>query len=193
MTLHRFAKIGLFAAITAVALLGIIVADAVTKPLSVQLRSDIQICKKDEKGGWTLIDEVGPANLQFDASLVDLAAGSKIQSSFVWTAKSKNGQDYSVRLAEPADIKFDVKSGQLTGDLKFSVSWKGKSAIVPAHITTESLSTPLGAKAGKRAHGLLGLEPVSVSVVSANDLQLAGEASPLKLVCLEEYTLTPKK
>ena len=53
---------------------GLVVARTATRPLAVTVKSHIQICQK--KGTkWVVIDEVGPANLTFNASLLEMAKG----------------------------------------------------------------------------------------------------------------------
>ena len=172
--------------------LGWILADAVTKPLEVSLNSHIKIFKQKNTGGWEQIDEVGPANLNFTASLSDLAASKKATTSFVWNAKTKNGYDYSVRLAAPVDLRYNPANGQLDGDFPFQITYRGKSARVAGKLTTETIPWPVETLRGQRAKGIFGINPSELIFVSANDLQIPGEA-PLKLVCREQYRITPKK
>jgi hypothetical protein len=170
---------------------GWLVADTATKPLNVQLRAHIKICQKADDGSWKLIDEAGPANLNFQATVWDFASGKKAASDFVWSTKTKNGKPYSVRLAGQADLKWNA-GGQLDGDLPFEITLDGKTARVAGKLTTESMQTPIGMLRGKRASGIPGIDTSAFTFVSANDLQLPGE-KPMKLVCTEEYRLVPKK
>ncbi len=172
--------------------LGWILADAATKPLEVSLNSHIKIFKQNNTGGWEQIDEVGPANLNFTASLSDLAASKKATTSFVWNAKTKNGHDYSVRLGGPVDLRYNPASGQLDGDFPFHITYRGKSANVAGKLTTESTPWPVENLRGQRAKGIFGVNPSEFLFVSANDFKLPGEA-PLKLVCREQYRIIPKR
>lgn len=191
--MNRILKTGILITAALTLVFGAIVADTVSKPLSISLRSHIEVCKKTDQGGWEVIDEVGPSQLQFQASLLELANAKKVSSDFTWSTRSKKGQQYSVRLLEPANVNYNPATGQLSGDLKFDITWGDKKVTVPARITTETLSSPVGSRSGKRANGILGVGATTMTLVSANDLLLPGESVPLKLVCTEEYTLTPRK
>jgi hypothetical protein len=185
------------AALIATALLiaaaGGLVAHSLTKPQTIELKTHIRICQKTEKGAWEVIDEVGPATLNFEASLLELATGRKVSSQFVWQTKTKKGRSYTARLLDQADIDFNPATGQFVAGLKFEVTLDGKKATVPGKLTTESFSGPLGNLKGKRAAGILGKNATTMTLVSANSFQPAGESEPLLLVCREEYKLSPKR
>ncbi len=170
--------------------LGWIIADAVTRPQNVHLKAQIRISKQAPNGTWEQIDEVGPAVLSFSASLADLTSVKKVNTDFTWRAKSKNGSDYLVRLSAPADITYNPVSGQLDGTFPFEITYNGKTVQVNGKSTTESLNSPLGIIQGKRAKGVFGVQPSEFTFISSNDFQVPGGAA-LKLVCLEEYRLTP--
>lgn len=178
--------------LTAILTLGWIVADTVTKPLEVSLHAHIRIYQQNDVSVWEQIDDVGPANLNFSASLTDLVTGKKATTSFVWEAKTRKGYDYSVRLAAPVDLRYNPTNGQLDGEFPFQITYRGKSANVAGRLTTESVPWPLETLRGKRANGIFGINPSEFIFVSANDLHLPGQ-SPFKLVCREQYRIIPKK
>lgn len=175
----------------AVATGSFLVADTLTRPLDVRLRTHIEIYQRGQDGGWEMIDEVGPANRRFQATLLEMARGKEIGTDFVFRTKTKKGKDYSVRLLDPADVAFNPATGKFDADLVFEIGLDGKKARVEAKTTTEGRSTPVGSLRGKRAKGILGRSPTTVTLVSANELRLPGEA-PMLLVCEEEYRMTPK-
>ena len=140
-----------------------------------------------------MIDEVGPTKLNFDASLLELATGNKVRSAFTWKTKTKKGRAYSVRLLQPAKIKFNPVNGRCNTDLMFEVTLDGKKARVPGRLTTESHTGPFGLAKGRRARGILGRNRTSMKLVSVNKFQPDAKSAPLLLVCDEEYELTPKK
>ena len=107
-------------------------------------------------------------------------------------AKTKKGLDYNVRLAAPVDISYNPATGQLDGTFPFEITYDGKTARVSGRSTTESSNSPLGNIKGKRASGIFGVQHSDFTFVSTNDFQAPGGA-PLKLVCEEEYSLTPGK
>jgi hypothetical protein len=190
---RRMKLAALIATASVIAAVGGLVAHTVARPQAVDLKTHIRICQQTEKGAWEVIDEVGPATLNFEASLLELANGRKASSRFVWQTKTKKGRSYTARLLDQADVDFNPATRQFTADLKFEVTLDGKKATVPGKLTTESLSGPLGAMRGKRAQGLIGRDRTSFTLVSANLFQPAGEPMPLMLVCTEEYKLTPKE
>jgi hypothetical protein len=171
---------------------GWVVADTLTRPLDVQLLAHIDVYGQDEKGVWVRVDEIGPANLRFDANLVELARGKKIGSGFEFRTRSREGKDYSVRLADDADVTINPASGRFDADLAFEVTYGGKTARVVARPTTETRFGPGGAALrGQRARGVLGHGPSTFTLVSVNELALDDEA-PLFLVSQERYTMTPR-
>ncbi len=183
----------LIVVLTIIIAFGLVVAKTVTRPLDVQLRTHIKICQKTEKGAWEVIDEVGPANLTFRANLLELATGKKISTDYVWTTKTKKGRPYSVRLLDQAGVDLNPVTGKLESDLILEVKYSGKTAKVPVTLTTESRLGPLGNLKGKRASGILGRNPTTVTLVSANKFQPDRKSQPLMLVCTEEYKLSPRK
>lgn len=184
-------RTALIIAVVTISAFGWMIADTVTRPLSVQLKVHIRICEQTDQG-WKVVDEAGPAVLNFQASLLDLGSSKKVSSTFVWTTKTKNGRQYSVRLADAANIHYNPASGQFDGDLPFEVTLDGKTARVAGKLTSELISSPIGSLKGKRAQGTPGLSPTTVTLVSANNLLLPGQ-KPILLVCTEEYTLTPQR
>ncbi|MFQ5605865.1 MAG: hypothetical protein ACE5HS_21555 [bacterium] len=190
---HRIRHSVLLGIVIVIIAFGLVVASTVTKPLDISLRAHIKICKKTEKGKWEVIDEVGPENLNFSATLLELARDSKLSSSYVWNTKTKKGRTYRVRLLEQAKVDFNPVNGRLGSDLRFEVTIGDKKAIVPAKLTTDSMPGPLGNLRGKRAKGILGRDTSTMTLVSANKFQPTGEKDPLILVCTEEYTFSPKK
>src|SRR4030095_5902936 len=190
--MKRWAKISLILMVLFVATFGWIIADAVTRPQKVHLNSKIRICKQTGNGSWEQIDKTGPSSLNFSASLSDLASVKKVNTDFVWRAKTKKGIDYNVRLAAPVDISYNPATGQLDGTFPFEITYDGKTARVNGRSTTESLNSPLGNIKGKRASGIFGVQHSEFTFVSSNDFQVQG-GPPLKLVTEEEYSLTPGK
>jgi hypothetical protein len=190
--MKKWTKITLILFVLFVAAFGWIIADAVTRPQKVHLNAHIRICKQTANGSWEQIDEAGPGTLNFSASLSDLASVKKVNTDFVWRAKTKKGLDYNVRLAAPVDISYNPATGQLDGTFPFEITYDGKTARVSGRSTTESSNSPLGNIKGKRASGIFGVQHSDFTFVSTNDFQAPGGA-PLKLVCEEEYSLTPGK
>ena len=182
--------VALAAAITA-AVTGVVVADTLTRPHDVHLRTRIEIYQEVEEGDWEKIDEVGPENLRFEASLLDVARGSQVGTDFVFQARTKQGKSYSVRLAGPAHVSFNPATGRSDGDMAFEVTYDGATARVLARPTTETRFGPDGSLRGRRGQGVLGRGPVSFAVVSVNELELPGR-SPMMLVTHEEYRMTPR-
>lgn len=182
----------LITSILAIAVFGGLVAYTTTRLMTVNLKSHIQICKKNEKGVWEILDEVGPANLSFDASFLDLTDSKKVSSQFIWRTKSKKGRPYSVRLLKPANVAFNPANGQFKAELIFEVTYDGKKANVPGKLTTESLTGPLGRLKGDRVSGLFGVNRSSMTLVSVNKYQPEHDSPQLMLICREAYTFTPK-
>ena len=174
----------------AVGVVGLLVADTLTRPLDVQLNTRIDIYEEDE-GTWKKVDEVGPAHLRFDATLLEMTRGGKVGTDFVYRATTRQGRDYSVRLADPADVSFNPATGRFDGDLVFEVTLGGKSARVVARPTTETRFGPAGTLHGRRAQGVLGRGSITFTLVSVNELDLDGE-KPTILVTVEEYRMVPR-
>lgn len=189
---RRHARIALPAGLgLAVAAAGWLVAETVTRPLGVTLRTHIQIYEKGAGGSWSVIDEVGPATVRFEASLLDMTSSRTIATAYTLDTRSRNGVRYTARLAAPAKVAFNPATGRLDGELAFDVSYGEWSARVPATLTTESRPGPLGTLRGRRARGLLGQSETTTTVVSVNPFRATGR-SELLLACTEEYVLTPR-
>lgn len=171
---------------------GLLVADTLTRPLDVHLRTRIDIYQESADGDWEQIDQVGPADVRFDANLLEMASGEKIGTGYVLRRKTRAGETYSVRLADDADIDFDPIGGRLGADVTFVVTYRGKSARVAARPTTETRFGPTGALRGRRADGVPGRGPTTFTLVSVNDLRLPGE-KPMMLVTEETYRMVPAR
>jgi hypothetical protein len=195
MSVHR-SRITIVALVTFVLLMagfGGLAAFTAMRLQAVELKTHIQICQKTENGTWEVIDEVGPANLNFEASLIELANGKKVSSQFLWQTRTKKGRSYSVRLLEPAQIDFNPITQQFNADLIFEVTLDNRKARVQGKLTTESHAGPRGVIKGQRAQGLFGQNRTSLTLVSANEFGPVDGSEPLMLVCRDEYTFTPKK
>jgi len=166
-------------------------ADTASRPLSVQLRTHIKFCQKTPAGTWQVMDEAGPVNLSFNANLLEIAGAQRVDSDFVWNTQTQKGRAYSVRLSGAADIRFNPVTGQFEGKLPLELTLNGRKANITANLTTESIVGPIGALNGKRAQGVPGRTPTTVTFVSANNVQWPGQA-PFILVCREEYRLSPR-
>ncbi len=177
------------ASIVAVAGVGLLVAATATRQQQVELTTHIEICEQGESG-WQVIDEVGPLTVRFQASLLELASGRTVESNYVFKTTSKKGLPYSARLLGPGKLDLHPMSGRMVGNLVLEVSYGEETARVPARLTTESTSGPLGTRRGRAAEGTLGLERTSMTMVSANTFARKG-ARPLTLICTETYSLTP--
>lgn len=169
----------------------LVVADTVTQPLDVHLQSRIEIFEKDETGQWQAVDEVGPVNRRFEATLLELASGHEIGSDFAFQATTKKGREYSARLARPAKIDYNPATGRFDADLVFEIGLDGQTARVPARLTTESRGGAGRTLRGARAQGVLGRGQTTMTLVSANEMRLPGGES-LLLLCEERYRLIPK-
>lgn len=187
----RWAWMSVAAAGIALVGAGSLLADSVTRPLDVHLRTQIEIYQQGPGGRWEKIDEIRPTTHRFQATLLEMAQGTNVGSDFVFRARTRKGRDYSARLVEPASLSFHPTTGQLDADLAFEISLDGKSARVEGRLTTEQRNGPTGQMRGKRANGVLGRGPTTVTLVSANRLELEGEP-PMLLVCEEEYRLVPR-
>jgi len=183
----------LLVAIAIVTKAGLVFAAAVTRPMEVEVRTHIKILKKNPKGKWVRVDEVGPTNARFNASLLEMANGKNITSGFVFRTTSKKGKPYSARLLDKAEVNLNPVTGQLNAKLTYEVKYDGMTARVPAQITTESRSTPSGRMNGARVKGLLGKNKTSMTVVSANTMSIPGSSNTFLLVCKEQYKMKPKK
>ena len=172
---------------------GLLVAKTVTKPLDVELRTYIKICKEIKKGSWEVIDEVGPSNLRFNASLLEMAKGQNLKSDFVWKTKSKKGHPYNVRLLGDAKTNLKAATRRFDVDLMFEITYAGKKATVPGKLTTDALFGPLGGLRGQPIKGILGKDATTMKLVSVNKFQPSSKSKPLMLVCTEEYKFSPKK
>ncbi len=213
MTL-RFGALGMTAILCS---LGWMVSNTLNKPMNVTLRTHIQICKQ-VKGTWQVIDEVGPETVTFQASLNDLAQGqgrgsqeaggrrsqdlnpaertpssqsrkNSVQTSFTYRTTTKKGIPYEVRLSKPGSIDFNPITGEFTTNLSYDIKYGGKRAIVNGKQTTESVAAPIGAKRGRRASGILTKNATTATLVASNTMRVGGEE--LRLVCQEEYRITP--
>lgn len=184
----RYAAI---AGVIVVSAAGLLVADTLTRPLDVQLRTHIEIYREVEDGDWKKVDEVGPASMRFDASLLEMARGQAIGTDFAFETRSRAGEEYSARLADDADVSFDPRTGQFDADLTFVVRYGDETARVTARPTTETRFGPAGARRGSRAQGVLGRGPTTFTLVSVNELELEGERS-LMLVTEEQYRMIPR-
>ena len=115
-----------------------------------------------------------------------------MSTKFAWNTKTKKGKPYSVRLIGGARTKFGALNGKFEADLTYQITYNGKSARVPASLSTESRRSPMGKRmAGKRATGIPGKNKTSFTLVSANKFLPAGAKEPLLLVCREEYSMSP--
>lgn len=177
--------------VIAVGSAGLLIADALTRPHDVDLRTRIEMYQQDEKGDWKRVDEIGPISARFDANVLEMASARSIGTDFVLQTKTKKGRDYSVRLAEDANVDFNPLTGRIDGNLVFVVTLDGKSARVAARPTTETRFGPAGALNGRRSGGILGRDPISFTVVSVNELELEGE-KPMILVTEEVYRMVPR-
>ena len=172
---------------------GLLVAKTVTRPLDVGLRIHIKICQKAEKGKWQVIDEVGPKNVNFRASLLELVKERKVSSDVVIAATSKRGKPYKARLLGPAKIDYNPVTGRIQGEMIYEITYGKKTTRVPGKFTTDAQPSPVGDLHGKRAKGILGIDRTTVTVVSALTFSPTGDSQPLMLVSTEEYKLTPRK
>lgn len=182
-------RAGAVAAVTAVAGVGLLIAETATRQQEVELTTHIEICEQTENG-WEVVDEVGPSKVRFQASLLELASGTGGETAYVFRTTSKKGLPYSARLLEPAKLDVNPMSGRMTGALVLEVSYGEDTARVPARLTTETAQGPLGSRRGSAVRGALGLEPTTMTLVSANPFPRPG-GRPLTLVCTEEYRITP--
>ena len=169
---------------------GWLAAQAANRPLNVRLRTHVEFYQQTEGGAWELIDEAGPATLNFNASLREMANGKRIGSDFEWTTRTKNGRQYSVHLADPADVDWNPATGRFDGTLNLEVTLDGQSANVVAEVTTGSITGPTRGRSGNRMRGVPGMGVSTLTLVSSNLLELPGEA-PIRLVATEEYRLAP--
>jgi hypothetical protein len=183
--------VSIVAALVLLVGVGVGLANKATKPMHVMVKSQIKILEKGPDGKFTQVDELTTTTSKFDASLLELATGESIDSTFTMEAKTKKGRHYTAKLARPVMVSFNAATGQVDADILFDISLDGKSAQVVSKSTTESHESPNGSLKGKRARGILGKGPMTVDLVSANRLELAGEPEML-LVVSTEYKLVPR-
>lgn len=106
---------------------GLLVAKTVTRPLDVELRIYIKICQKTGKGKWEVIDEVGPENFNFRASLLELVKERKVSTDVVIAATSKKGKLYKARLLGPAKIDYNPVTGRIQGEMMYEITYGKKT------------------------------------------------------------------
>jgi hypothetical protein len=183
--------IALIAGITFITEIGIALATTVTRPLDVQLRTQVKIMEQNPQGKWIPVDQIAPTNVRFEASLLEMVSGDAISTGFTLQTTTKKGKPFKARLLGKAIIDFNPVTGQLDGQMTYEVEYDGHVSRVPAAITTESRDTPDGKLRGVRADNLFGKKPTKATVVSANRMTLPGGRN-LLLVCTENYKVTPK-
>lgn len=166
------------------------VARRLATPMDVRVQTEIAILEKID-GRWTQVDTVGPANLQFEASLMDMANRKEIETSYQWSTRSKKGLPYTVELARPARTRVSPRGGQMSIDLEYRITYAGRTARVPAKLSTGRVTGPRRALSGRPAQGLLGRDKASFTLVSVNTF--AGPGGPeLRFECTERYELVPR-
>lgn len=174
------------------AIFGIANGTAATKIITVNLKTHVQICRQKNASNWEVIDETGPADLTFEASLSEISTGFRISTAFVWRTRSKKGKPYSARFLAPVELRYDHGNGVLKADMRQEVVYDRKRANVLSTPTTELLSSPSGGLKGERVRGKLGTTPASVTLVSVCEFRPIDNSPPLILVCRDEYKFMPK-
>lgn len=189
----RLRRIVLGLSITCFALVSLAafgVARRLSTPMDVLVQTEIAILEKVD-GKWQQVDSVGPASLQFEASLLEMASRKEIETSYKWSTRSKNGHPYTVELARPARTSVSPRGGSMSVDLEYQISYAGRTARVPAKLSTGRISGPRRALSGRAAKGLLGKDKTSFTLVSVNTF--AGRGGPeLRFECTERYELVPR-
>ena len=177
--------------LTVLAWIGIAVATTVARPMDFQLRTQVQFMEQNPQGKWVPVDQIPPTDVQFEASLIEVATGQTVTSAFVLDTTTTKGKRFRSRLLGEASVDFNPVTGQLDARMTFEVEYDGQVAQVPAVITTEARNTPDGSIRGVRADNLFGRQPTRATVVSANPMTLP-DGRTLLLICKETYTVKPK-
>jgi hypothetical protein len=180
-------------AILVAAMFGIANGHAATKPLQVKLKAHVQLFRQNADGSWETPDEAGPADLTFNANLIETGGGGfQISTAFVWRTRTKKGKPYSVRLLAPAEARYNPGNGTLTADARYEIIYDRKRSNVSSKPTTEFLSGPAGGLKGERVKGKIGTGTALVKLVSVNEFRPVDNSPPLILVCRDEYEFVPK-
>lgn len=177
--------------LTVLAWIGIAVATTVAQPMDFQLRTQVKFMEQNPQGKWVPVDQLPPTDVQFEASLIEVATGQTVTSAFVLDTTTTKGKRFRSRLLGEANVDFNPVTGQLDARMTFEVEYDGQVARVPSVITTEARNTPDGSIRGVRADNLFGRKPTRATVVSANPMTLP-DGRTLLLICKETYTVKPK-
>jgi hypothetical protein len=170
-TLDRVIKRVFILPLLIIAAFGALVAKAVTGQREASGEVMVELCQK-EGGVWKVIDRMKAA-ATFRASVAELASGKEARTDFTWTGTSEKGRKLSVRWSGPAKFKFDPARGLLEVNVTFDTSIDGRKINIPAKLTTESLSSPVGQLSGKSAslsNGVLTAGLVGVAFIRERDL-----------------------
>jgi len=131
----------------------------------------VEVAQDSGQGQWTVIDRAR-VSANVIASLTDLAGGLEARSDTTWSGISEQGRSLTVRWLSPAHATVDPHSGSVVMDVTLDVSIDGARVTVPTHLTTETVSSPLGPQHGRRgtvANHVLSAEAVAVQTVRAPD------------------------
>lgn len=132
----------------------------------------IQICDRDSTGKWQVVDSVLIPQLRFTGNVTESAGGGQFTSSFVLNAKTKNGQDFSMRVTRPGAAVTDLQAGSSTFDFPVEITIGAQKANAVFKMTTESAQGPNGAISGRRAIIDLKSQTAQVSLVGSATIRI---------------------
>jgi hypothetical protein len=147
----RIARMTLLTMAVALSLVGALIAESLTKQREFIGKIFMTVYRKTPEGKWEEFDRI-ETNTRFTVSVMQLATGGKVESDYVWNGRTAKGHQASIRMAGPAGSKFNPATGELRlENLVFDVTVNGKKDRFSYGLTTDHLSTPVGAFSGKRA------------------------------------------
>ena len=131
--------------------LGLLVAQAGVKQREFAGKANIQICVKDAKGGWRIVDELKSAPLNFQFSIADAVGSKPLSTTFAFSGRTEKGMQLGASLKKGATGSSDLKTGLVEMELPVQLSVNGKTVDAVLKFTTESASGALGSIRGSRA------------------------------------------
>jgi hypothetical protein len=147
----RIARLTLLTMAVALSLVGALIAESLTKQREFIGKIFMTVYRKTPEGKWEEFDRI-ETNTRFTVSVMQLATGGKVESDYVWNGRTAKGHQASIRMAGPAGSKFNPATGELRlENLVFDVTVNGRKDRFSYGLTTDHLSTPVGAFSGKRA------------------------------------------
>ena len=138
-------------ALVLVSTLGWTVFETATKERTFEGGISVVQGRKLPDGKWELIDEFKGSGLNFHASVLELARGKEVDTKWVLNGKTAKGRPFTLRLARPAPMQADLKTGSVVLQLPVEVTLDGKTTQRVVSLSTEqSVTGPEGSISGRR-------------------------------------------